>query len=350
MSVVKKILLAMLAVAVVIGGLIPAYAAAVDPAKTLKVLGRELHTPMGIAADRNGKIYVSAYGDSQIGRLKEKRAEVFAGMKFPRDMYNQAQGGYLDEAIQKAAFSKPSALISYSNGLLVADSGNNVIRLIKNANVYTYSGMKAGGYLDGVREGAEFSSPSGLAADTKGNVYVADTGNQVIRMISKEGKVTTVAGVPHKAGFADGKADTALFNDPMGLLWHKGSLYIADSGNQRIRMLKEGKVTTVAGGGDEKYPDTDYYMGDYVEGNALKARFNNPQNLAADLNGNIYIADVDNSAVRVLSGGKVSTFLDGSRSKLSRYLVEPYGLMAKNGKLYVSDKFTDYVISVDLPK
>lgn len=350
MRVMKKITMVVLVLVLLAMGVVPAYAATVESGKTIKVLAKELHVPMGIASDRNGKIYVSAYGDSQIGRLKEKRAEVFAGIKFPRDVYNQAQGGYRDDVISKAAFSMPSAMISYGGGLLVADTGNNMIRLIKNASVYTFAGLKSGGYMDGSRETALFSSPGGLAYDTKGNVYIADTGNHVIRKVDKNGEVTTVAGVANKAGFADGKAETSMMNDPMGLLWYKDALYIADSGNQRIRMFKDGKMTTVAGGGDETYPDTDYYLGDHIDGSALKARFNNPQNLAVDLDGNIYIADTDNSSIRVLSKGKVKTLLDGSKAKIGRYLVEPYGLMVKSGNLYISDKFTDYVISVELAK
>ena len=100
---------------------------------------------------------------------------------------------------------------------------------------------------------AQFHGPTGLAIDKNDNVYVADTLNHVIRRVTPEGEVSTFAGIAGETGgYQDGNAETALFNEPMGLVFDEnGGLYVADSGNHLIRYIYEGSVTTIA----KRHPD-----------------------------------------------------------------------------------------------
>jgi serine/threonine-protein kinase len=156
------------------------------------------------------------------------------------------------------------------------------------------TGNGSGGYQDATTGAAAwFSSPQGLAIDSKGNIYVADAGNNRIRMISPAGAVSTVAG-DGNANFKD--AATALsaeFNLPSGIAVDtKGNLYVADQTNNRIRMISSsGVVTTLAGDG----------MANFKDGPGLSAEFNGPSGIAIDQQGNLYVADQYNNRIRKIT-------------------------------------------------
>ena len=104
----------------------------------------------------------------------------------------------------------------------------------KTTKVTTLAGGKDAGFTDGVRADAKFASPRDVAIDASGNCYVADTNNHAIRKITPDGKVTTLAGF--EEGYMDGEAEKACFSKPEGLaLGPNGDLYVADTGNNRIR-------------------------------------------------------------------------------------------------------------------
>ncbi len=151
------------------------------------------------------------------------------------------------------------------------------------------AGTSTSGYKDGDAASAEFLGPTGLAADGQGNVYVAD-GNR-IRKISG-GQVSTLAG-SQTAGFADGTGTSAAFGGPMGLcVDSKGNIYVADTDNNRIRMVTPaGVVTTVAGSGTAGTTD----------GSASSAQFNKPTNLCIDGQGNLFTADFGNGLIRKIT-------------------------------------------------
>jgi len=179
--------------------------------------------------------------------------------------------------------------------------------------VTTYAGSGAvgdlgGGYADGPALQARFRRPAALAMDAAGNLYVADEKNHRIRII-RNGMVETLAGAgPTGAAmgdFADGPASTARFADPIGLcVGPDGSVFVADSDNQRIRVISpQGMVSTVAGGGGYVR-----LIGDYADGPAQTARFNRPYDVACGDDGSLWVADYFNNRIRrVLPDGQVVT-------------------------------------------
>jgi DNA-binding beta-propeller fold protein YncE len=152
------------------------------------------------------------------------------------------------------------------------------------------------GYTDAAGTSASFSSPQGVAVDGAGNIYVADYSNHVIRMISA-GVVTTFAGTG-TAGSADGPAASASFRGPFGIaIDGSGVIYVADSTDNKIRKIDSGTVSTVAGTGTASF----------TNGTPLTATFNGPRALVVDGSGNVYVADTGNNAIRKISGGTVTT-------------------------------------------
>jgi sugar lactone lactonase YvrE len=162
--------------------------------------------------------------------------------------------GFADGAGAAASFNTPSALALAPDGnLYVADTGNNRIRKITpDGRVSTVAGDGTAGYVDGPAAQAQFNAPVGLAVSPGGDIYVADTYNDVIRMITTEGQVTTVAG-GGTPGYADGEQKAALFDTPSGIIVvENSSLIVADTGNRRLRKVSaDGNVTTLPVSGEE---------------------------------------------------------------------------------------------------
>lgn len=313
-----------------------------------------LFYPMGMVYGANGQLYFADNGNNLIRKVEEAGVSDAAGRRGVRNLYGDMIGGYVDEKAEKALFQKPTD-VAYRNGAVyVADSLNHSIRRIEQGRVYTLAGGNGSGYADGNPATAKFDTPQNLAVDENGNIYVADTGNHVIRKIDASGKVTTAAGVGGTAGYQDGAAGAALFNQPMGLAIHGGSIYVADSANNRIRKIENGTVTTVAGAGTEIFEETGYYVGGYLDGAALTARFNCPTSLAFHADGSLYIADTDNSMIRKLHEGQVTTVLstetvvNNNPKLIQRYLAQPADLIAGEKELIISDSFTQYIYSITL--
>ena len=174
-------------------------------------------------------------------------------------------------------------------------------KVVEFSSVITLSGTGDKGYQDGSQKVARFSSPFSVAVDKGGNVFVSEIDNSTIRRIDPNGETSTFAGTPGKKGFADGQSGAALFNEPNGLVFDKyDNLYVADSRNYRIRKITpQGNVTTIAGTGEAGFAD----------GEALKAKFDDPMGMIFDNDGNLYIVDEANHRVRKLdTNGKVTTF------------------------------------------
>lgn len=176
--------------------------------------------------------------------------------------------------------------------------------------VSTVAGQSQRGFANGTTAAALFSGPLGIAVDAQGNLYVADTGNQRIRKISPDGFVTTVAGsggVSH----LDGPAATAEFNNPRGVAVDlDGTVYVADTGNHCIRQVKAGVVTTLAG---TIMPSSGGIMG-FADGPAAMARFSGPYGVTVDAQHNVYVADTENHRIRKISRGLVSTLAGSGHS------------------------------------
>jgi len=165
--------------------------------------------------------------------------------------------------------------------------------------------MGGSGNADGVGAVAKFSHPSGIATDSAGNIYVADTGNRTIRKITPEGVVTTFAGTAGEIGTADGTGPAASFNSPTGVATDAtGNVYVADEGNHTIRKITPAGVVTTFAGTARIQGSTDATGAD--------ARFSWPNGVATDSAGNVYVADTLNFIVRKITPAGVVTTLAGT--------------------------------------
>jgi sugar lactone lactonase YvrE len=212
--------------------------------------------------------------------------------------------GIADGPAASARFFGPAALALDTNGnLYVADSANNTIRKISSAgSVITLAGLPGiSGSTDGSNTVALFSQPQGVCVDNSENVYVADTSNDTIRKLSPAGVVTTFAGQAGVSGSANGLGTNALFSQPQGIAVDgAGNVYVADYGNHTVRKITAaGQVSTLAG-----------LEGNFgsADGSGTNAQFYEPQGVAVDAAGNVYVADTANDTIRkVSSSGAVTT-------------------------------------------
>jgi sugar lactone lactonase YvrE len=243
--------------------------------------------PEGISADGNGNLYVAETASSTIRRVSMQGVvTTLAGAA--------GATGTLDGAAAVARFKLPGDLVADRDGnLYVSDTGNQTIRKVSAAGVVTTLAGSAGvcGSADGSAMLAQFCDPRGIARDTSGNVYIADTGNHTIRMIDPAGRVSTLAGTPGVCGSGDGRGSAAHFCEPRDIaVDRKGILYVADTGNSSIRMISlKGEVTTLAG----RAPECGT-----ADGQGAAARLCRPGSIAVDDDGDLYVADTGNSTIR----------------------------------------------------
>jgi sugar lactone lactonase YvrE len=233
--------------------------------------------------------------------------------------------GMRDGDADHARFSDPFGVASGADGsLYVADAGDaqRIRRIAPDGVVSTVAGGQRG-YADGAAALARFDTPSGLAIDDGGVLYVADTGNNAIRRVTADGVVMTVAG--GDAGAARDGAERPEFNGPVGVAVDtRGRVIVADTYNDRIRAIDpDGTVTTIAG--SER---------GWIDGAASEARFDTPCGVAVDADGTIYVADTGNGAVRRISrDGQVTTVYPSPADAAFR----PIGIAAgPQGVLYVA--------------
>jgi sugar lactone lactonase YvrE len=227
-----------------------------------------------------------------------------------------------------ARFADPFGVAIASDGaIFVADAGESprIRRISPEGVVSTLAGGERG-FSDGAGAAARFDTPSGLAVDAAGTLYVADTGNNAIRRITREGVVSTLAG-DTSAGYRDGAGAQARFNGPVGVAVDAiGRVLVADTYNDRIRAISpDGTVATLAGGA----------IAGTADGAAADAQFNTPCGIATDASGAVFVADTGNSVVRlILPSGIVRTvsspIVDGLRRPVALATGPP-------GAIYVAD-------------
>ena len=231
-----------------------------------------------------------------------------------------------------AGFADPFGVaLDRAGTLYLSDAGqHNQIRKIAPNGAQTVLAGNGEGFIDGPGAAAAFHTPSGVALDAAGNLLVADTGNHVIRKVTMEGVVSTLAGTG-APGFRDGPAAQAQFNGPVGVAADKaGNVYVADTYNDRIRRIApDGSVSTLAGGAAPGFAD----------GPGAAALFDTPTGLALDEKGNLFIADTSNGAIRKLSAnGHVSTLASTDADADDPLLRRPLSLaLTADGFLYVGD-------------
>jgi uncharacterized protein (TIGR03437 family) len=308
--------------------------------------GAQLNLPAGIAVDGAGSLYIADSSNNVIRRVSNAAIATVAGTRSstyiltgpqgiavdPAGALYVAQTGSLvkisggaiatitDSSAPGIGFRGDGVALDAAGNLYFADWTGNRILMASNGVVSTITGNGTPGFSgdNGPAEGAQLSNPAGVALNGAGDIYFSDTGNQRIRKVSN-GVITTVAG-NGTAGFSgdNGPATSAQLNlapvifpppPPGPFLGNltfpaipqllsgiavdaSGSIYVVDSGNQRVRRISGGVITTIAGNGSPGY------SGD--GGPAVSAQFNNPSGLAVDAAGKVYVSDSSNGRIRVL--------------------------------------------------
>lgn len=253
--------------------------------------------PEGMAFDASGNLYLADRGNHAIRKITP------AGVV--STIAGSTTQGSADGIGVAASFRFPSDVAVDAGGnVFVVDHGNHKIRRIDGATgaVTTLAGSNAFGTADGTGAAARFTNPHGIAIDAGGNLYVGDFDNNMIRKVTPGGVVTTLAGAP-TIGDADGTGATARFSSPTELaVDSNGNIFVADAGNNRIRKITPaGVVTTVAGS-----------THGWADGVGSAAQFNAPFGIAIDAEDNVYIADRNNNRIRKMTPGGVVTTIAGS--------------------------------------
>ena len=259
--------------------------------------------PVGVAVDINGNVYVDDSYNVTIRKLARQGTNwvvtTIAGLA--------NRGGYADGTNSDIEFSEPNGIAMDSKGnLYVVDTGPYTIRKLTPMGTNWVSSTIAGqagtgpGTVDGTNNASRFCSPYGVAVGSDDSVYVADSFNHTIRKLTQVGTnwvSSTIAGLGRASGFADGTNSAARFYYPYGIgADHFGNVYVADSGNNTIRKLTpvgtNWVTTTIAGLA---------HAAGYADGTNNAARFYNPYGVTADSAGNVYVADTRNYAIRQLT-------------------------------------------------
>ena len=249
------------------------------------------NNPCGVAVDGAGTLYVSDLANNTIRQITP------AGVVTTLAGSASSGTGTNDGTGSAASFANPAGVAVDTNGnVYVADYENHTIRKIAPGGIVTTLAGESGvsGFANGTGKAARFSGPLGVAVDTAGNVYVADTSNHLIRKITAGGTVSTLAGVAGTPGAKDGRAATALFTYPQGVAVNgSNNVYVADTGNSTIRKITpQGVVSTLAGQTQTTGAS---------DGIGSAAQFNNPFTLTVDSQGRLYVVDTGNNAIRKLT-------------------------------------------------
>ncbi len=305
-----------------------------------------LDDPSGVAINAAGDLFIADSGNNVVREVTP------AGII--TTVAGTGAAGYTGDGglATAATLNDPTGVaVDAAGDLFIADSGNNVIREVTPAGIITtIAGTGAAGYTGngGLATNATLNDPTGVALDAKGDLFIADSGNNVIREVSG-GNISTIAGTGTAGYTGDGgSATTATLNDPIGVAVDvHGDLFIADSGNNVIREVSGGTITTVAGSG------TAGYTGD--GGSATAATLNDPTGVAVDAKGDLFIADAGNNAIREVSGGTITTvagtgtlgFTGDGGPATAATLDLPTGLVVSaSGELFIADSGNSVVRAV----
>jgi Bacterial Ig-like domain (group 3)/MBG domain (YGX type)/NHL repeat len=278
--------------------------AATAPAIGVEASTVSLDQPSGLAVDSNGNLYLADANDEVV-----REVSVNGVISTVAGDGNEGFGGDGGPATS-AQLDTPTGVAVDGNGnIYIADTLNNRIREVSGGTITTIAGTGVAGFSGdgGAAASAELDQPAAVAVDSKGNIYIADTDNNRIREISG-GSINTVAGDGQQGYSGDGgTATAAALNSPTGLTLDGAfNIYIGDTANERVRMVTfaTGDISTIAGTG---------VRGFNGDGSALSTELASPSGVYVDSSGTVYVADSDNNRIRTISGGKVTTIAgDGS--------------------------------------
>ncbi|QDH81644.1 gluconolactonase [Echinicola soli] len=283
--------------------------------------------PEGVAVHPDGYLIVTDRTNNSIRQVS------FDGSV--TTVLGTGQRGYLDGPVAGALLDYPwKSCVDKDGNIYIADRDNHVVRKIDpRGAVSTVAGTGVAGFNDGAADQAQFDQPLDVAVSEEGVLYVADNRNHRIRRIDVDGTVSTVTG--SEQGNQNGNLQDATFRYPSGLdIDGKGNIFVADRINHLIRKidLNAGQVSTVAGDGSQGTRD----------GQLMNAQFNNPYGITVTDEGNLVIADLSNHKIRLIDeekvltiAGSVSGFLDGVGRTAQFY--NPTDVTSHDGHIYVAD-------------
>jgi len=269
-----------------------------------------LNSPSAVVVDSLGNVLIADTGNNKIRRVStDNKINTIAGNGTPGSQDGPAVGA------NPATFSQPRGLAFFSNSLYIADTGSHRIRRLSAGNVSTFAGTVQGNDGDnGLATLASLNTPLDVAADSNGLIYIADTGNHRVRVVKADGNIYPYAGTGNP-GFSGDFADASLaaLSSPSGVSVGGSTVYIADTGNQRIRQVQIANpngtdnvtITTVAGISAQGFDG---------DGLSTMHSLNLPYSVAANANGTtVFVMDSGNRRLRKLTGGILSTVAsDGS--------------------------------------
>lgn len=318
-------------------------------AEGVPALGSPLNTPDDVAVDGQGNVYIADTNNNRVRKIKpDGTISTLAG--------TGVAGFRGDNGPASAAqLNAPKGVASDMSGnVFIADSENHRIRKVApNGIITTVAGSDPGSGDGGPALAARLFAPGGIAVDASGNVFIADTNNHRVRRVGTDGTITTVAGTGSPGYSDNGSGQLAQLNAPVGLAFDRsGNLYIADSGNHAIRKLSQGFLTTVAGTG---------VLGNSGdEGPATKAQLFNPNAIAFDASGAMYIADSSNNRIRrVTADGIIHNLAgeakqglpglegDGEIGDNAKFSYPSALAVDSDGSVYVADRFNDRIRRID---
>jgi trimeric autotransporter adhesin len=315
----------------------------------------QMHFPTGLVFDKAGNMFISDQVNNVVREVTKSTGIIstIAG----NYAYGSGYSGDGGQATNAELFGPLAMAIDSTGNIYIADNVNSVIRKVDMTtgiistvagigNVLNYSGD------GGQATAAELSRPTGMALDKDGNLYIADCLNSVIRKVDHStGIINTIVGIPKKAGYNGdgGPATSAELQYPQNLtLDAKGNMYIADASNNVVRYVdaSTGNISTIAGNGKPGY------YGD--GGQATNAELDNLTDVTLDANGNVYIGDFNNQVVRLLtvSTGVITTFAgnnvqgfygDGGPATAAEFFEPIGGAFDKSGNFYVVDESNNVI-------
>ncbi|WP_227546118.1 NHL domain-containing protein [Marinobacter fonticola] len=306
-----------------------------------------MYRPTGLAVDAGGNLYIAEELGNRIRRVSpDGTISTVVGAGSSR--FGNAQGSSGDGGPARfAQLNRPrDVAVDAMGNLYIADTSNHRIRRVSPDGIISRVAGRVRGFAGdgGSAIAARLNYPSGVAVDAMGNLYIADTGNHRIRRVSPDGIIRTVAGSGNVGfgggGFSGdgGPATAARLNSPSGVsVDAAGNLYIADSGNSRIRRVSpDGTISTVAGAGSQGF------SGD--GGPATAARLHDPRGLASDVAGNLYIADLRNQRIRRVGTSLRSGVGDGATVVPSADGAQLYHFDATGRHRRTSDAVTGVIV------